>query len=80
MPIPDAVTSTCPHERYNSRADCEHCFGRPPLTIDRTKDEFGEDKYFLMNTLTGDWDFGPYPDPATAAANIVAYNAGEEIE
>jgi len=75
-----ATTSTCPHERYNSRADCEHCFGRPPMTISKTQDEFGEDKYFLENTLTGDWDYGPYPTLDVAADALMVYKAGEEIE
>lgn len=70
----------CKHERYNSRSDCEKCFGRAPMTIARTADEFGESKLFLENTLTGDWDFGPYPTLSDAADALMAYNAGEEIE
>ena len=75
-----AQTSTCPHERYNSRADCEHCFGRPTVTIARTQDEDKQDRYFLENTLTGDWDFGPYNTKEQAVDALLAYHAGEEIE
>lgn len=73
------VESECKHERYNSRADCEQCFGRPPVTIARTQDEAKQDRYFLENTVTGDWDYGPYSTKDQAVEALLAHNAGEEV-